>query len=168
MARTQFNPLDQTAPTSAAAVSPVTASNSTADTTFVALTVPAGEGTGACYSVKAYGSGTGAQGTTLTFWIAIGGAKVISIPLILANTFVSGGPILWSLDALVTLGGSGATASVRVDGALLWTVNINTGQASGSATVNQGSAWTIAAGCTMGTAAAGNTVTANQALIRRF
>ena len=92
----------------------------------------------------------------------------MSIPLILANTFVSGSPILWSLEAMVTLGGTGATASVRIDGELLWTINVNTGHASGAATVNQGSAWTIAAGCTMGTAAAANGVTCNQALIRRF
>jgi len=168
VARTQFNPLDQTVATSAAAVNPVSASNTTADNTFVALTVPAGEIAGACYSIKAYGSGTGGQGSLLTFWIAINGGKAVSIPLTLANTFVSGSPILWSLEAMITLGGTGATASVRVDGELLWTINVNTGHASGSATVNQGSAWTIAAGCTMGTAAAANGVTCNQALIRRF
>ena len=168
MARTQFNPLDQTVATSAAAVNPVSAANTTADNTFVALTVPGGEIAGACYSIKAYGSGTGAQGTTLTFWIAINGGKAVSIPLTLANTFVSGSPILWSLEAMVTRGGTGATASIRVDGELLWTINVNTGHASGAATVNQGSAWTIAAGCTMGTAAANTGVTCNQALIRRF
>ena len=51
MARTQLNPLDQTVATSAAAVNPVSASNTTADNTFVALTVPAGEIAGACYSI---------------------------------------------------------------------------------------------------------------------
>lgn len=168
MARTQFNPIDQTATYSVAAVNTVSATNTTADVSFVTLTVPANENLGACYSAKAYGIGYGAQGTLITFWVAVNGVKVASLPLTLANAFVSPNPMLWTLDAMITLGGTGAAASVRVDGEMLWNANVNTIHASGSATINQAASWTITLGCTIGVASASNTVTCNQALIRRF
>ena len=168
MARTQLNPSDQAAVYCAAAVNALSGSNTTADISFVTLTVPGNENLGACYSAKAYGIGYGALGTIITFWVAINGVKVASLPLTLASAFVSPNPMMWTLDAMITLGSTGASANVRVDGELLWNANVNTIHASGSTTINQTSSWTISLGCTIGTASAGNSITCNQALIRRF
>jgi len=69
---------------------------------------------------------------------------------------------------MITLGSLGTSASVRVDGELLWNANVNTIHASGSTTLNQTSSWTISLGGTIGVASANNSITCNQALIRRF
>lgn len=168
MARTQLNPIDQAAVYCAAAVNTVSGSNTTADISFVALTVPGNENLGACYSAKAYGIGYGALGTLITFWVAINGVKVAQLPLTLASAFVSPNAMMWTLDAMITLGSLGTSASVRVDGELLWNANVNTIHASGSTTLNQTSSWTISLGGTIGVASANNSITCNQALIRRF
>lgn len=166
MARTQINPLDQTASFIATVSPPVSASNTTADIAFLALVVPANDLTGTCYLVKAYGQISGAQGSVQTFWVAINGTKVISIVLTLTSDF-SVTPLLWTLDAMVTLAATGPSASVYLDGELLWNTNVNTNHASSQATVNQTAQWSISCGCTMSTASASNSVTCRQGLIRR-
>jgi hypothetical protein len=166
VARTQINPLDQTASYIGTVTTPVNASNTTGNTTFTALVAPANDLIGSCYQIKAYGLANGEIGSTLTYWVAINGIPIISIPITFANDF-SVSPILWNLEALVTLGGSGALASVLVDGELLWNVNVNSSHASGQTTVNQAAQWTISCGATMGSANPINSITCRQGIIRR-
>lgn len=166
MARTQLNPLDQSTNVIATVASAVTASNTVADLTFLALVVPANDLVGTCYFSKSYGQIAGPMGATQTFWVAINGSKIITIPLTLANDF-TGSPLLWTLDALVTLNGSGSSTTVMVDAELLWNTNVNTSHVNGQATVNQTAQWTISCGCTMSAASSNNSVTCRQGLIRR-
>lgn len=166
MARTQLNPLDQTASFTATVGTPVSASNTTADIAFLALVAPANDLVGTCYLIKAYGQVGGAQGAMQTFWVAINGTKVLTIALTLASDF-SVTPLLWTLEAMVTLASTGTSASVYLDGELLWNANVNTNHASGQATVNQGAQWSISCGCTMASAAVGNSVLCRQGMIRR-
>ena len=166
MARTKFNPLDQATSFTSSISAPVLASNTTTDVTFASLTVAAGDTVGACFEAKVFGQANGTIGSSLTFWIAIGGSKVVSIPLTLASDF-TGTALQWHLEGMLTLSGSGTAATVYVDGELLWNSNINTSHVTGSASVNQTNAWAITCGATWGAASPSNTITARQGLIAR-
>ena len=166
MARTKLNPLDQSTSFTATIGTPVTASNTTTDVTFTSLVAAAGDSAGACFEVKVYGQANGTLGSTLTFWVSVGSTKVISIALPLASDFTTN-VLQWNLEAMVTLAGTGSSATVFVDGELLWNSNINLSHVSGSGSVNQANQWTIACGATWGSASASNSVTARQGVIAR-
>lgn len=166
MSRTQLNPLDQATSIVSTVASSVTASNTTSDLTFTALVVPANEMAGRCYELKAYGQSAGVLGAGITFWVTINGTKVISIPITLASDFTAS-PLLWTLEALVTLNGSGASVGVMVDGELLWNANINSTHVNAQATVSSLAQWTISCGAKMGAASSSNSVTCRQGFIRR-
>jgi hypothetical protein len=166
MARTKFNPLDQSTSFTSSISSPVSASNTATDVTFASLTVAAGDSVGACFEVKVYGQANGTSGSGLTFWIAVGGAKVVSIPLTLASDF-TGTALQWHFEGMVTLSGSGTAAAVYIDGELLWNSNINTSHVNGSVSVNQTNSWAITCGATWSVASASNAITARQGLIAR-
>lgn len=166
MSRTRFNPLDQSTSYTATIATPVNATNTTTDASFVSLVVAANDVPGACFEVKVYGQANGVIGSILTFWVAIGGTKVVSIPITLASDFTSA-TLQWHLEAMVTLAATGTAAQVYVDAELLWNSNINASHVSGSASVNQTNTWGISCGATWGTASATNSVTARQGVIAR-
>ena len=166
MSRTKLNPLDQATSFTSTIATPVTATNTITDATFASLVVAAGDSAGACFELKVFGQANGTLGSILSFWVSVGGTKVVSIPLTLSSDFTST-VLQWHLEAMVTLAASGASAQVYVDGELLWNSNINASHVSGSTTVNQGNQWTISCGATWGTASTSNTVTARQGVIAR-
>lgn len=165
MARTKFNAVDQSASLSASALSTTTATNTTAAQTFVSDTIVANETAGTTYSLEYFGSTYGASTLSVTLWIAINGTNVASVSFTLGATYTSGSPLMLRLQGLVTLAAAGTSVAVRAD-FIAW-AGTTAYRATGSATVNQTSTWTVSAGATMGTAASGNGLVCNQAVIRR-